>query len=205
MSARLIAAFVVALAVGSVLACNRGSETTAPPGQVMLTGCLQPGEAPDTYQLAWTAAPSRPVGTRGSKQETASGNATGTAARSGTSDLGVADTRLFTLVAGRNVDLGQYQGALVTITGRVEKHAEPTPGTAAGSTGQSLSRPAADQQNQQNAPEGNSGTAVQHPSSNPTTGVGPQSSVLRQAPNRPEQIVRVQSVQRVAPNCATSK
>ncbi len=122
-------------------------------------------------------------------------NPTGSAARSRTADEGAFDTRLFTLVAGKSVDLGAYQGALVKVTGHVE-HGHEANGT--GSSGSNQNPPATTDQQPQDARN----TA----GANPTTGEGPQSSVHGYAPDRPERTIRVDKVQRVSADCsATTK
>ncbi len=177
---RIPGAIALALTVAALgAACERSPKTEARP-RVVLVGCLQPGDTPDTYRLANTAAPTGPVGTRGTAPMVGPNNPTGTAASSHTSDLGVADTRLYTLVGSKKVDLAQYQGAVVRITGDVERPGGNASG-GGGSTGQAQG------------------------GANPTTGSGPQSSVVGPSPDRPEPRVRVDSVQRVAPDCATAK
>ncbi len=180
-------AFGVAALAAMGFACQHAHETGSMTPKVTLVGCLQPGDQPDTYRLANTAAPTGPVGTQGTAPMVGRDNATGTAASSHTSDLGVPDTRLYTLVGGKNVDLAPFQGTVVKVTGQLERAKRSNAG---GATGGSTAG--------QNAQPDASG-------GNPTTGQGPQSSVYGPAPDRPDQTLRVSAVQRVAPDCATAR
>ncbi len=191
---RLMGPTFVAAVLGFLLGCS-GSDRVSPYGPaIVLTGCMQPGAGPDTYRLAVVGAPAGIVGTTGARRNPTKTNPAGTAAESSDSDVGAATTRMYELIAGKNVDLAAHQGSVVQIVGHLEKQNEPqTTGTsgAAGGQPQNATPP---QTGQQNAQPGTGGM-------NPATGEGPQSSVHGPARNRPVEVVHVDSVKRVAGSC----
>ncbi len=191
---RLPAGLLVAAAAAVIVACT-GSDRVSPYGPaVVLTGCMQPGIAPDTYRLAVAGTPSGIVGTMGARQNQMQSNPTGTAAENNDSDIGAATTRMYELVAGRNVNLAIHQGSVGQIVGHLEqqsgRHATGTSGAGA-----QPENAAPANTGQQNAQPGTGGM-------NPATGQGPQSAVHGPARNRPVDVVRVDSVKRVAGTCA---
>jgi hypothetical protein len=194
---RFAAAAAIAAALAFLGACSRNNQITAPGPTVTLTGCLQPGDIRDTYRLTASGAPTGPLGTRGVGQPSEGSNPTGTAARSRTADEGAFDTRLYTVVAGKNVNLAIYQGALVKVTGSVEQ-GDDAKVTGLGGSSQNPPPPT-DMQSQQGSSNAAGGTA------NATTGQGPQSSVLGPAPNRPAHTIRVARVERVSVDCGSTK
>ncbi len=192
---RVLGGFLVAAAVALVVGCT-GSSGVSPYGPaVVLTGCVQPGSAPDTYRLAVVGSPNGIVGTTGARQNQGETNPTGTAAENNSSDIGAATTRMYDLVASKNVNLAIHQGSVVQIVGHLEnqrgQHATGTSGTTAGQA-QTATPPETGQQN------GQPGTGGM----NPATGQGPQSAVHGPARNRPVDVVQVDSIKRVAGTCA---
>ncbi len=184
----------VALAAGLALigACSRNNQITAPGPAVTLTGCLQPGTARDTYRLTGLGAPTGPVGTRGVGQMPTAANPTGTASRSRTADEGAFDTRLYTLVGGKSVDLAPFQGEVVRVTGYVEQGSD---GKVTGLSGSGQNAPPMTDQQSRRAPNTAGGA-------NATTGEGPDSSVRGHAADRPLQTIRVDKIQRVRADCS---
>ncbi len=192
---RVLARIVVAAAAALAVGCT-GSSRVSPYGPaVVLTGCMQPGTAPDSYRLAVVGSPTGIVGTTGARQNQGETNPTGTASENNTSDIGAATTRMYDLVAGKNVNLAIHQGSVVQVVGHLEnqrgQHATGTSGATAGQP-QNATPPGT---GQQNAPPGTGGM-------NPATGQGPQSAVHGPARNRPVDIVHVDSIKRVAGTCS---
>ncbi len=199
-----IALVFVALACGS----GHGNGPT-----IALTGCLQPGSAPDTYQLNAVAAPNGAVGTSGGGQSNSPSNPTGSSTQSNTSDIGAATSQIYTLVPGKNVDLNRDQGTMVSITGHLEETGNgqgPSAAGASNSQGQGQQSKAVPQTHDNSRSSGSrdqtgSLGGEQGNGANPTTGQGPQSFAQGRAGNRAEQVVHVDAEHRVTGDCGTTR
>ncbi len=170
----MVAAIAISAALAWVLGCSGSKQISPYAREVVLSGCLEPGDAPQSFRLAVNGTPNGMVGTTGAHQTDVPGSSV---AESNTSDLGAPTTRIYSLVPGKNVDLAVEQGRVVQIRGHLEER----------------------RRNEQATGTSGSGGA------NPTTGQGPQSSVHGPAANRPVDMIRVDSVQRVGGNCGQTR
>lgn len=185
---RLMNGFVVAAAVAAAVACGPGQQSPEGP-QVTLTGCLQPGESPNTFRLAATGGPSGAVGTTGEDTQTSQrDNPTGTPSGSRSSDVGISTTRVYTLIAGREVDLSPHQGTVVQVTGRLHE------GDGATGTGGAND---ANRGNERSPAEGRSPAQ-----GNPTTGTGSDQSARGTTTDRGAATVHVENVKRMSGLCS---
>ncbi len=191
---KMFGRITVALALALIIACSPSSRRNG--AAVTLTGCLQPGDSPGTFLLTSTGMPNTAVGTSGASQPSADvKNPTGTPAKSNSSDIGAATTKVYTLIPSGTVDLAKNQGRLVRITGRFD-NARPEVGT----TGSNRPSQGAGQgqTGDQNQASNNQGSTAP----NPATGAGPQSSTVGQPANRQVDTIHVDSVQQLADTCA---